>query len=58
MVMCVSFVVDLYIWSGFKICSILKKKTFKSLSRELIKCLMAITIFSLGCTQAEALKQH
>ena len=55
MVVCV-FVVDGYILSGFNISSIVKKKPFKSLSRQLIRWLMVITIFSLGCTQARAFK--
>ena len=33
-----------------------KKETFKSLPRELIRWLLVITIFSLGCTWARALK--
>ena len=33
-----------------------KKEDFKSLSRELIRWLMVITIFSLGCMQARAFK--
>ena len=35
-----------------------KKKLFKSLSREIIRWFMAITIYSLGCTQAGALKNN
>ena len=48
----------MYIWSNFKICSIIEKKTFVVPARELIRWLMAtvIAIGSLECTEAEASK--